>query len=33
MIPAPTSIQPNAGLPKEVDGRTLCMASPEYMAE
>ncbi|MFH1762830.1 MAG: bifunctional homocysteine S-methyltransferase/methylenetetrahydrofolate reductase [Gemmatimonadota bacterium] len=29
----PISIQPNAGLPKEVDGRTLYMASPEYMAE
>lgn len=25
--------QPNAGLPREVDGRTMYMASPEYMAE
>lgn len=28
----PVSIQPNAGLPREVDGRTMYMASPEYMA-
>lgn len=27
------SVQPNAGLPKEVEGRKLYMASPEYMAE
>lgn len=26
------SMQPNAGLPREVDGRTMYMASPEYMA-
>ena len=35
MIPAterPISTQPNAGLPREVDGRTIYMASPEYMA-
>ncbi|HEX7243424.1 MAG TPA: bifunctional homocysteine S-methyltransferase/methylenetetrahydrofolate reductase [Longimicrobiaceae bacterium] len=35
MLPAtdrPLSIQPNAGLPREVDGRTIYMASPEYMA-
>lgn len=29
----PLSIQPNAGLPREVDGRKMYMASPEYMAE
>jgi len=29
----PLSAQPNAGLPREVDGRTMYMASPEYMAE
>jgi methionine synthase I (cobalamin-dependent)/5,10-methylenetetrahydrofolate reductase len=29
----PLSMQPNAGLPREVDGRTIYMASPEYMAE
>ncbi|HEX2204609.1 MAG TPA: bifunctional homocysteine S-methyltransferase/methylenetetrahydrofolate reductase [Longimicrobium sp.] len=28
----PLSMQPNAGLPREVDGRTIYMASPEYMA-
>ncbi|MBV9773903.1 MAG: bifunctional homocysteine S-methyltransferase/methylenetetrahydrofolate reductase [Gemmatimonadetes bacterium] len=28
----PLSTQPNAGLPREVDGRTIYMASPEYMA-
>jgi len=27
------SAMPNAGLPKEVEGRTLYLASPEYMAE
>ncbi len=27
------SVMPNAGLPKIVEGRTLYMASPEYMAE
>jgi len=35
MLPAtdrPLAIQPNAGLPREVDGRTIYMASPEYMA-
>lgn len=31
--PRPLSIQPNAGLPREVDGRTIYMASPEYMAK
>ncbi|CAN5214347.1 bifunctional homocysteine S-methyltransferase/methylenetetrahydrofolate reductase [soil metagenome] len=36
MLPAteiPLSTQPNAGLPREIDGRTMYMASPEYMAE
>ncbi|HET6228704.1 MAG TPA: bifunctional homocysteine S-methyltransferase/methylenetetrahydrofolate reductase [Longimicrobiaceae bacterium] len=28
----PISTQPNAGLPREVDGRMIYMASPEYMA-
>jgi homocysteine S-methyltransferase len=28
----PISMQPNAGLPRDVDGRTIYMASPEYMA-
>ncbi|MDP9349407.1 MAG: bifunctional homocysteine S-methyltransferase/methylenetetrahydrofolate reductase, partial [Gemmatimonadota bacterium] len=35
MLPAtdrPLAIQPNAGLPRQVDGRTIYMASPEYMA-
>ncbi|KAF0249859.1 MAG: homocysteine S-methyltransferase, partial [bacterium] len=27
------SIQPNAGLPREVDGRKMYMCSPEYMAK
>lgn len=29
----PLSIQPNAGLPRRVEGRTLYMCTPEYMAE
>ncbi|HEU0016272.1 MAG TPA: bifunctional homocysteine S-methyltransferase/methylenetetrahydrofolate reductase [Longimicrobium sp.] len=29
----PVSMQPNAGLPRDVEGRTMYMASPEYMAE
>ena len=29
----PISIQPNAGLPRRVEGRTLYMSTPEYMAE
>lgn len=29
----PISLQPNAGLPRVVDGRTIYMCSPEYMAE
>ncbi len=28
----PISAQPNAGLPREIDGRKIYMASPEYMA-
>ncbi|HEX8320182.1 bifunctional homocysteine S-methyltransferase/methylenetetrahydrofolate reductase [Longimicrobium sp.] len=28
----PVVMQPNAGLPRQVDGRTMYMASPEYMA-
>ncbi len=28
----PVAVQPNAGLPREVDGRKIYMASPEYMA-
>jgi methionine synthase / methylenetetrahydrofolate reductase(NADPH) len=33
LIPRPLSAQPNAGLPREVDGRKIYMASPEYMAK
>ncbi|MBN2456225.1 MAG: bifunctional homocysteine S-methyltransferase/methylenetetrahydrofolate reductase [Sedimentisphaerales bacterium] len=29
----PISVQPNAGLPREIDNRTLYMCTPEYMAE
>ncbi|MCF7958019.1 MAG: bifunctional homocysteine S-methyltransferase/methylenetetrahydrofolate reductase [Phycisphaerae bacterium] len=29
----PISIQPNAGLPREVEGRMIYMSTPEYMAE
>ncbi len=29
----PLSVQPNAGLPREVHGRKMYMASPEYMAK
>ena len=29
----PLSVQPNAGLPKEIGGRMIYLASPEYMAE
>lgn len=29
----PVALQPNAGLPQMVDGRTMYMSSPEYMAE
>jgi methionine synthase / methylenetetrahydrofolate reductase(NADPH) len=33
LIDRPLSAQPNAGLPREVDGRKMYMASPEYMAK
>jgi len=29
----PISVQPNAGLPQQVDGRLMYMCTPEYMAE
>ena len=29
----PLSVLPNAGLPRQVEGRTLYMSTPEYMAE
>ncbi|AQT67534.1 Bifunctional homocysteine S-methyltransferase/5,10-methylenetetrahydrofolate reductase [Anaerohalosphaera lusitana] len=29
----PISIVPNAGMPKEIDGRTMYMSTPEYMSE
>ncbi len=29
----PVTVQPNAGLPREVDGRSIYMTTPEYMAE
>lgn len=29
----PLSAQPNAGLPREIEGRKMYMANPEYMAE
>jgi methionine synthase / methylenetetrahydrofolate reductase(NADPH) len=29
----PISAQPNAGLPREIDGRKIYMASPDYMAK
>lgn len=32
-IDKPIAIQPNAGLPRRVEGRTLYMCTPEYMAE
>lgn len=33
IIHTPLIVQPNAGLPKQVDGRTIYMCTPEYMAE
>jgi len=33
VIDKPISIQPNAGLPRQVENRTLYMCTPEYMAE
>ncbi len=32
-VDIPLIVQPNAGLPKQVDGRTIYMCTPEYMAE
>jgi methionine synthase / methylenetetrahydrofolate reductase(NADPH) len=32
LIDRPLSAQPNAGLPREIQGRKMYMASPEYMA-
>lgn len=29
----PVSVQPNAGMPREVEGRKIYMCTPEYMAE
>jgi homocysteine S-methyltransferase len=29
----PVSIQPNAGMPRQVEGRTIYMCTPEYMSE
>ncbi|MBF0443086.1 MAG: bifunctional homocysteine S-methyltransferase/methylenetetrahydrofolate reductase [Oligoflexales bacterium] len=29
----PLIVQPNAGLPREIDGRTIYMSTPEYFAE
>jgi methionine synthase I (cobalamin-dependent)/5,10-methylenetetrahydrofolate reductase len=33
VVTLPLSALPNAGLPREVDGRRMYLASPEYMAE
>ena len=33
LVQTPLIMEPNAGLPKEVDGRTLYMATPDYFAE
>ena len=32
VVSAPLSAQPNAGMPRAVDGRTIFLSSPEYMA-
>ncbi|MBN2069843.1 MAG: bifunctional homocysteine S-methyltransferase/methylenetetrahydrofolate reductase [Candidatus Krumholzibacteriota bacterium] len=32
-VETPLSAQPNAGIPQNVDGRNIYMASPEYLAE
>ena len=32
VVSAPLSAQPNAGMPRPVDGRTVFLSSPEYMA-
>ncbi len=33
LVDLPVIVQPNAGLPKEVDGRTIYMSTPEYFAQ
>jgi methionine synthase / methylenetetrahydrofolate reductase(NADPH) len=33
VVGRPVSAQPNAGLPREIEGRKIYMASPEYMAK
>lgn len=33
VVQCPLIVKPNAGLPKQVDGRTIYMCTPEYMAE
>ena len=33
VVTLPLSAMPNAGLPRDVEGRKMYMASPEYMAE
>lgn len=33
VVDKPISVQPNAGLPRQVENRTLYMCTPEYMAE
>ena len=33
VVDKPISVQPNAGLPRQVEGRMLYMCTPEYMAE
>jgi homocysteine S-methyltransferase len=33
LTPLPLSVQPNAGLPQNIGGRNIYLASPEYMAE
>ncbi len=33
VVSLPVSVMPNAGMPREVDGRKLYMCTPEYMAE
>lgn len=33
ITPKPIVVQPNAGFPRQVDGRMLYMCTPEYMAE
>ncbi|MDH7600242.1 MAG: bifunctional homocysteine S-methyltransferase/methylenetetrahydrofolate reductase [Sedimentisphaerales bacterium] len=33
VVDKPISVQPNAGMPRQVDGRMIYMSTPEYMAE